>query len=111
MQEKPGITFTFLAEEDGQCVGGIFGYSAMYRIGYIEALWVAPAYRRKGLGTRLVNQLLAAFKEINCPIVHLDTLSFQGPKFYPALGFQQFGTVDYPDSDVSELFFVKLIQD
>ena len=111
LQEKPGITFTFLAEEDGQCVGGIFGYSAMYRIGYIEALWVAPAYRRKGLGTRLVNQLLAAFKEINCPIVHLDTLSFQGPKFYPALGFQQFGTVDYPDSDVSELFFVKLIQD
>ncbi|QTH68466.1 GNAT family N-acetyltransferase [Lacticaseibacillus paracasei] len=107
LQEKMGVTFTFLAEENGQCIGGIFGYSTMYKIGYIESLWVAETNRHAGVGTALVDALLNALKDFGCPIVHLDTMSYQGAAFYKALGFEQFGQLTYPEIDAAEFFFVK----
>ncbi|EPC94057.1 acetyltransferase, partial [Lacticaseibacillus paracasei subsp. paracasei Lpp227] len=41
------------------------------------------------------------------PIVHLDTMSYQGAAFYKALGFEQFGQLTYPEIDAAEFFFVK----
>ncbi|WP_424320666.1 GNAT family N-acetyltransferase [Lacticaseibacillus chiayiensis] len=107
MQDELAVTFTFLAEEDGQCIGGVFGYSSMYRIGYIESLWVAEEYRHNGIGTELVNELVKALRDFGCPTVHLDTMSYQAPEFYQSQGFKQFGKLIYPESGVSELFFVK----
>ncbi|MEX0256470.1 hypothetical protein [Lacticaseibacillus casei] len=43
-----------MAEEDGQCIGGVFGYSTMYKIGFIETLLVAEAHRHKALEPNLL---------------------------------------------------------
>lgn len=110
MQDEPAVTFTFLAVEDGQCVGGIFGYSSMYRIGYIESLWVDEAHRNNGIGNQLVNTLIKALQTFGCPTVHLDTMSYQAPEFYQSLGFKQFGKLIYPEIGASEMFFVKHLE-
>ena len=110
LQDEPAVTFTFLAEEDGQCIGGIFGYSSMYLIGYMESLWVAEEYRHKGIGTELVNALVKALRDFGCPSVHLDTMSYQAPEFYQSLGFKHFGKLTHPEIGASEMFFVKHLE-
>ncbi|MDE1900435.1 MAG: GNAT family N-acetyltransferase [Alphaproteobacteria bacterium] len=57
---------------------------------YIDILWVAPALRGQGMGRGLVLAAEAEAVERGCHSSYLWTESFEGPDFYPKLGYQSF---------------------
>jgi ribosomal protein S18 acetylase RimI-like enzyme len=49
---------------------------------------VAPAYRRRGVGRRLVELVEAAARARGCALLFLETFSFQARGIYQSLGFE-----------------------
>jgi GNAT superfamily N-acetyltransferase len=54
----------------------------------LRHVWVAPAYRRRGVGRRLVELVEAEARARHCTLLFLETFSFQAPRLYQALGFE-----------------------
>jgi GNAT superfamily N-acetyltransferase len=85
-----------LARKDGEVVGGVLG-TTYWNWLFVEILWISDAFRRRGLGRKL---MLAAEREAvtrGCLHAHLDTFDFQALPFYQKLGYQIFGQLeDYP---------------
>lgn len=78
-----------IIEQDaaGNIIGGILG-GTYWGWMYIDILWVREDCRRKGLGSKL---LIEAEKEAirrDCHHVHVDTMSWQAPKFYEKHGYE-----------------------
>ncbi len=76
---------------DGKVAGFILGSSMMFHYGRsfdIHDLAVDPAFQRRGIARKLVEQLLADLKEKGIVDVHLITAG-EGvlPKFYEEFGF------------------------
>ena len=67
----------------GGAVGRTWGPAAE-----IQQLWVADAHRHRGVGTALVRAFEARAAERGCRSCYLETLSFQAPRFYAALGYR-----------------------
>src|SRR5947207_2691915 len=63
---------------------------------FINLLWIETRLRRGGIGTGLVAEAERHALEFGCHSAWLDTFSFQGPEFYPRLGYQEFARLDYP---------------
>ena len=64
---------------------------------YVAKLWVADAYRGKGLGTRLLERAEEIARSRGCTNALLDTFEYQARPFYEKLGYRLFGTLDgYP---------------
>jgi ribosomal protein S18 acetylase RimI-like enzyme len=53
----------------------------------LQQLWVDPAFRRRGIGARLVREFERGGKERGCRTFYLETFSFQAPALYLALGY------------------------
>lgn len=106
-QEEEFIVFKHVAKVDDQVVGGIFGYSSYYKIGYIETLWVDKLYRKRGIGSSLLNLIEVDLKNFGCKTIHLETFDFQGPEFYMAMGYEEFGRLFYSNVNLSEIFLKK----
>lgn len=80
----------------GDIVGGI-SVSSVLGVMFLEVLWVADAYRRKGLGGRLVLEAERIAQEEGCIAAGTWTFSWQGPEFYPSIGYKLIGIYDgYP---------------
>ena len=62
--------------------------------------------RRSGIGTRLVAEAERHALAFGCHSAWLDTFSFQGPNFYPRLGYREFARLDYPP-DHQRIFLKK----
>jgi ribosomal protein S18 acetylase RimI-like enzyme len=62
----------------------------------IKFLWVSDDLRRRGVGRELMAQAEARAVERGCHSAWLDTFSFQARGFYEKLGYEEFGTLDYP---------------
>ena len=73
---------------------------------FVENLWVAERFRRRGLGSELLSQAEQRARERGCHSAWLDTWSFQAPEFYPKFGYTVFGTLDYPPA-LKRLFLQK----
>jgi ribosomal protein S18 acetylase RimI-like enzyme len=54
---------------------------------YIKYLFVTKPYRRKGLGTSLIEKALNYGADNNCKFVFVETMSFQAIDFYKKFGF------------------------
>ena len=54
---------------------------------HIKYVLVEPAYRKRGLGTQLVEQALNYGRKNKCSFALVETMSFQAPQFYQKLGF------------------------
>lgn len=67
----------------GGAVGRTWGPAAE-----IQQLWVGDAHRHRGVGTALVRAFEARAAERGCRCCYLETLSFQAPRFYAALGYR-----------------------
>jgi len=71
----------------GQVIGGAVG-----RIWggccELQQLWVDPARRRQGLGTRLVRGFERFAADRGCRTFYLETFSFQAPGLYRRLGYE-----------------------
>ena len=62
----------------------------------IKYLWVRHDLRRRGVGRELMAKAEARAVERGCHAAWLDTFSFQARSFYEKLGYEEFGTLDYP---------------
>ncbi|MGL4989909.1 MAG: GNAT family N-acetyltransferase [Sarcina sp.] len=94
-------------DEEGNLLGGILAYSVMWKILYIDTVWVRKDYRNKGCGTFLLNEVEKEAKKRGCYIVHLDSFDFQGKDFYLKNGYEVFGVLEDCPKGHTEYFLSK----
>ena len=95
-----------LVESDGQLVGyGVFSHS-FYQYGFIEMLYIHPAFRRRHLGTRLMRYL-----EGLCTTEKLFTSTNQSntpsQRLMASMGYQPSGVIENLDEGDPELIYMK----
>ena len=61
---------------------------------FIDLFWLAPGYRRRGLGSRLLRAAEAEARRRGCRMAWLDTYDFQARPFYERHGYAVFGELD-----------------
>jgi ribosomal protein S18 acetylase RimI-like enzyme len=96
-------------EEDGKLVAGLDACMTAFKILYVSTVFVDAAYRRKGYGTRLIQEMERRAKELGANTIRLDTFSWQGKEFYEALGYQVVGYYENTTDGYEEYFFLKRI--
>ena len=96
--DKPGIEINLvLKDSEGKVIGGISA-STQVRVMYLETLWVADEYRKRGYGRDLVLAAERVGFDRGCITSHTWSLSFQAPGFYQKIGYEILGIYDgYPD--------------
>lgn len=77
---------------DGRLVAGLDACITAFPILYASMVFVDEAYRRKGLGARLIR---------------LDTFNWRERDFYHALGYEEVGSDQCEADSFSEHFFLK----
>ncbi len=93
----------FARDAQGAVAGGAVGRTWGACCELLQ-LWVAPAHRGAGVGTRLLQAFEAAARERGCTVFYLTTLSFQAPDFYRRHGYEVLASIDgYPDGIVKYL--------
>lgn len=87
--DKPGEA-VFVARVDGQPVGvcglNVDPYTAERRVGRVRHLYVMEAYRRLGIGRRLLAEVVAAANR-TFDRLRLRTENPEAARFYEAIGF------------------------
>jgi len=75
-----------------EIIGGLLGGTYWGWL-YINILWVDEKYRKQGIGSRLIEEAELKAKEQGCRYSHVDTMSFQAPKFYKKHHYRVIGVV------------------
>jgi GNAT superfamily N-acetyltransferase len=105
--DKPGIEIRLvLRDSRGVVQGGVIA-STVFSVMHLEVLWVAEQYRRQGYGAQLVLGAEQIGLENGCLASQTWTFSFQGPGFYPALGYEPIGVYDGYPNGITEHAFIK----
>ena len=73
---------------------------------FVKYLWVEAGLRRAGIGSGLMAEAERRAVALGCHSAWVDTFSFQGPEFYPRLGYREFARLDYPPEH-QRIFFKK----
>ncbi|MBP3540302.1 MAG: GNAT family N-acetyltransferase [Clostridia bacterium] len=97
-------------EENGQIVAGLDACITTFKILYVSTMFVEEAYRRRGLGKRLMEELEKRAMAMGVNTIRLDTFSWQGKEFYEALGYQVAGSYENTLDGYAEYFFVKRLK-
>jgi len=100
--------FCFMAEEDGKIAGIITG-RAYYNEVHIGDLIVGKAYRRAGVGSKLVEAVENAYKDKGYKKIALTTFGFQAPEFYKKLGYELEFVRKDNDFKLCKYFYMKKI--
>ncbi len=102
---QPWKPLAVFARDGETIVAGLAGetYSGWL---FIKYLWVSEALRGGGVGRALMAAAEARAVERGCHSAWVDTFSFQAPGFYPKLGYEPFGELDYPP-DFKRIFLRK----
>lgn len=89
--------FLSVAEYDADAlIGGLLA-QVFWQWIKIDELFIDQAYRRKGLGTKLVRKALELAANLGCHKALVYTFSFQAVGFYEHLGFDILSELkDYP---------------
>ena len=96
-------------EDDDKVVAGLDACMTAFKILYVSTVFVDEAYRRKGYGKKLIDEMEVRAKALGANTIRLDTFNWQGKEFYEALGYQLVGSYDNNDDGYSEYFFLKRI--
>ena len=80
-------------DERGNLIGGILG-GTYWGWMYVDILWVHEAYRRQGIGSKLLAEAEKEAIRRGCHHVHLDTMSWQAPEFYLKHGYEVVGILN-----------------
>jgi GNAT superfamily N-acetyltransferase len=92
--------------DEGEVVAGLLGSNA-YGWMCVDIVWVDERHRGKGLGTALLNKAEQIALEHGCDGIHLDTHSFQAPRFYERLGYEPFGELENYPSENKRIYLRK----
>ena len=96
-------------EENGEIVAGLDACITAFKILYVSTLFVDEAYRRKGYGKCLIEEMEKRAREMGVNTIRLDTFSWQGKEFYEALDYEVVGSYENVIDGYAEYFFVKRI--
>ena len=92
---------------DGRLVADLDVCITALHILYVSMLFVDEAYRRKGLGARLIRGMEARARQMSVTLIRLDTFNWQGRDFYRAIGYEEVGSDQCEAEDFSKHFFLK----
>ena len=81
--------YQFIAEENGQIIGFASGLTN-HKWFCLTDLWIHEKYRRKGLGTKLLNMLEEKVETIGIKHIYTWTSGFINPKFYEKQNYKVF---------------------
>ena len=94
-------------EENGVLIAGLDACVTAFKILYVSTVFVDEAYRRKGIGARLMREMEKRAAEMGVNTIRLDTFNWQGKEFYEALNYNCVGHYDNVEDGYSEYFFLK----
>lgn len=82
----------FARSDDGKLIGGLTGKTYW---DYLDVyfLWVDAEHRGAGLASRILAAAESEAITRGCKHSLLNTFSFQAPKFYPKVGYEEVGVV------------------
>lgn len=91
LREAYAASLKTLAAHDGETLAGIIravgdGVSILY----IQDVIVHPAYQRRGIGTRLMQEMLECYPDVNQVVLLTDDTE-ETRRFYEAAGFRESG--------------------
>jgi len=92
--------------DSGRIVGGLI-LQSWWKESYIELLWLSERARRHGVGSELVAEAERRARRRGSKLLHLNTYSFQAPRFYEKLGFRCCGRMSGSPKGESRYFYVK----
>lgn len=80
----------------GRVRGGVQGVAVGAWLA-LDLVWVEEAFRRNGLGARLVDEAEAEGRRRGCEWAILATFDYQAPDFYARLGYVEYARMeDFP---------------
>ena len=85
-------------DRDGKIIGGlVVNLQPGWKWMHLQRLWIDEAYRRAGIGRRLIEMAEKEGQKLGCLHVAVDTMEFQARDFYEKLGYSVYGVMeDYP---------------
>jgi GNAT superfamily N-acetyltransferase len=102
-------TVLSVRDDRGRLLGGLI-LQSYWRESYIELLWLSARARRTGVGSRLVEEAERRARRRGSRLIHLNTFSFQAPRFYEKLGYRRFGGMSGSPQGESRHFYVKRLR-
>ena len=101
--------FVLTAEENDVVVGVLIGYTAYAEV-YIDDLWVDRSFRKRSIGTRLIEALETRFAGSIFDYICLCTSEFQAPAFYEKCGFElEFKRLNERNPKFNKYFYIKYL--
>ena len=106
LEEGASRDFFIVARDDsGSVIGGLRG-AFLHSWLKVDVMAVSPDYRRQGIGRKLVEEAEAIAAQHGCQYSYVDTMSFQAPDFYFALGYEESGRLRNWDSHGHDKIFL-----
>jgi ribosomal protein S18 acetylase RimI-like enzyme len=99
---------SFATDASGRTVGGAVGRT-WGRCCELLQLWVDPAHRSAGVGSRLLREFEAHAARRGCDIYYLTTLSFQAPGFYRKHGYASIAEIPNHPNGITKYLMQKSI--
>ena len=94
-------------EENGKLIAGLDACITAFKILYVSTVFVDEAYRRKGYGKVLMDEMEKRARDMGVNTIRLDTFNWQGKAFYEALNYTSVGSYKNETDGYSEYFFIK----
>lgn len=93
-QEPEAINIHYAIKENDTVIAGICADVYVWKIMYLQLLFVNEAHRNKDLATIMLQRVENDAKTMGVTLVHTDTFDFQAKDFYLKQGYEIFGTLD-----------------
>lgn len=111
--EQAGVPFRdafaiAVRDQAGALRGGT--YSMIYRdCLMIDMVWLQPAFRGAGLGTRMMRETEAEGHARGARLAALDTMSWQARPFYEKLGYRVFGELPHENGKIMRYYMSRVL--
>lgn len=105
----PNLSFheiCYFAYDDGNVIGGIYGYTEYFGWLYVSLLYVEEGYRNQGIGSNLLYKMELYAQNNHCKGIYLNTWEFQAKNFYCKKGYSLFGKFENAVNQVP-LYYLK----
>ena len=101
----------FIRDRNNKIQGGVIVQLRLkLKLLYLDYIWIAPEFRNKGFGTKIVNIAEQIAKNKGCKAAELETLDFQAEAFYQKLGYRKFGVVEKYMGNFDYIFMRKNLE-
>lgn len=110
-RDDSGLAFRLAVKDRrGAVVGGV-SVSSVLGVMWLEVLYVSDEHRRRGVASWLVLEAERMAHEQGCIGAGTWTFNWQGPEFYPTIGYELCGVYDGYPFGVTEHVLAKRLPD